>query len=46
MLESVRAKANADNMSLLRIFDVMCWMYSWESEREACSQAAPASASY
>ena len=31
-LESVRAKAGADHMSLLRVFDVMCWMFSWESE--------------
>jgi hypothetical protein len=30
-LESVRAAAGADHMSLLRVFDVMCWMFSWES---------------
>jgi hypothetical protein len=29
-LGSVRASAGADHMSLLRIFDVMCWMFSWE----------------
>jgi hypothetical protein len=43
MLESVRVKANAGDMSLLRIFDVMCWMYSWKSEREVCNRAASAS---
>jgi Family of unknown function (DUF6308) len=32
-LESVRKKAGADHMSLLRVFDVMCWMFSWECGR-------------
>jgi hypothetical protein len=31
-LESVRSKADAGDMSLLRVFDVMCWMFSWEGE--------------
>jgi hypothetical protein len=31
-LESVRTKAGAGHMSLLRVFDVMCWMFSWEGE--------------
>jgi hypothetical protein len=25
-------------MSLLRIFDVMCWMLSWEGEHGPCGQ--------
>jgi hypothetical protein len=29
-LESVRRGAGAEHMSLLRVFDVMCWMFSWE----------------
>jgi hypothetical protein len=37
-LESVRARAGADQMSLLRVFDVMCWMFSWPSEVRACDQ--------
>lgn len=32
-LESVRPRVGADHMSLLRVFDVMCWMYSWEDGR-------------
>lgn len=28
----------AGHMSLLRIFDVMCWMFSWEGETGPCSQ--------
>jgi len=36
-LESVRKKAGAGHMSLLRVFDVMCWMFSWDSEVRACS---------
>ena len=24
-------------MSLLRVFDVMCWMFSWEGEHGPCS---------
>lgn len=31
-LESVRDRAGAGHMSLLRVFDVMCWMFSWEGE--------------
>jgi Family of unknown function (DUF6308) len=31
-LEAVRSKAGAGHMSLLRVFDVMCWMFSWESD--------------
>lgn len=31
-LKSVRGGANAGHMSLLRVFDVMCWMFSWEDE--------------
>jgi hypothetical protein len=31
-LESVRIRANADHMSLLRVFDVMCWMFSWKGD--------------
>lgn len=30
-LESVRARARAGHLSLLRTFDIMCWMFSWES---------------
>jgi hypothetical protein len=29
-LESVRARAGASHLSLLRTFDIMCWMFSWE----------------
>jgi hypothetical protein len=35
-LESVRDRAAADHMSLLRVFDVMCWMFSWEGEHVGC----------
>jgi hypothetical protein len=31
-LESMRARADAGHMSLLRVFDVMCWMFSWEDD--------------
>jgi hypothetical protein len=40
-LESVREKAGAGHMSLLRVFDVMCWMFSWPSEALACELATP-----
>jgi hypothetical protein len=40
-LESVRRRAGADHMSLLRVFDVMCWMFSWEGEHGPCSQEMP-----
>lgn len=40
-LESVRRKAGAGHMSLLRVFDVMCWMFSWEGEHGPCSQKMP-----
>jgi hypothetical protein len=30
-LETVRARAGASHLSLLRVFDIMCWMFSWES---------------
>ncbi len=32
-LESVRSRAGAGHMSLLRVFDVMCWMFSGEGEQ-------------
>ena len=31
-LRSVRARADAGHLSLLRTFDVMCWMFSWEDQ--------------
>ena len=31
-LEAVRNRAGAGHMSPLRVFDVMCWMFSWEGE--------------
>jgi hypothetical protein len=40
-LESVREMANAGHMSVLRVFDVMCWMFSWEGEHGPCSQEMP-----
>ena len=40
-LKSVRNRAGAGNMSLLRVFDVMCWIFSWEGERGPCSQEMP-----
>ena len=40
-LESVRARADAGHMSLLRVLDVMCWMSSWPSEAHACTQEMP-----
>jgi hypothetical protein len=40
-LESVRKRAGAGDMSLLRVFDVMCWMFSWEGEHGPCSQEMP-----
>jgi hypothetical protein len=33
-LESVRDRAGASHMSLIRVFDVMCWMLSWECEHD------------
>lgn len=39
-LQSVRARAGANHMSLLRVFDVMCWMFRWEGVR-ACSPEMP-----
>jgi hypothetical protein len=41
LLQAVRARAGAGHMSLLRVFDVMCWMFSWEAEVRACSQEMP-----
>jgi hypothetical protein len=35
-LELVRAEAQASHMSLLRVFDVMCWMFSWEDKDGLC----------
>jgi Family of unknown function (DUF6308) len=40
-LEAVRNRAGASHMSLLRVFDVMCWMFSWEGEHGPCSQEMP-----
>ena len=40
-LEAVRNRAGAGHMSLLRVFDVMCWMFSWEGEHGPCSQEMP-----
>jgi hypothetical protein len=40
-LQSVRDRADAGHMSLLRVFDVMCWMFSWEGEHGSCSQEMP-----
>jgi hypothetical protein len=40
-LESVRARAGANHMSLLRVFDVMCWMFSWEGEHGPSGQEVP-----
>lgn len=40
-LQAVRSRAGADHMSLLRVFDVMCWMFSWPSEVSACDQEPP-----
>jgi len=40
-LESVRHRADAGHMSLLRVFDVMCWMFSWEGEHGPCTQEMP-----
>jgi hypothetical protein len=40
-LESVRDRAGADHMSLLRVFDVMCWMFSWGGEHGPCGQEMP-----
>ena len=28
-------------MPLLRVFDVMCWMFSWEGEHGPCGQEMP-----
>jgi len=40
-LEAVRDKAGAGHMSLLRVFDVMCWMFSWEGEHGPYAQEMP-----
>lgn len=40
-LQAVRSRAGANHMSLLRVFDVMCWMFSWPGEVSACSQEMP-----
>ncbi|MGO9779353.1 MAG: DUF6308 family protein [Streptosporangiaceae bacterium] len=40
-LESVRHRAGAGHMSLLRVFDVMCWMFSWEGEHAPRGQEMP-----
>lgn len=31
-LESVRARAGGGHLSLLRTFDIMCWMFSWAGQ--------------
>ena len=40
-LEAVRNRAGAGHMSQLRVFDVMCWMFSWDGEHGPCSQEMP-----
>lgn len=40
-LESVRIRADAGHMSLLRVFDVMCWMFSWEATTHSSSEEMP-----
>jgi hypothetical protein len=40
-LDAVRHRAGAGHMSLLRVFDVMCWMFSWEGEHGPCAQETP-----
>ena len=40
-LQAVRAGAGAGHMSLLRVFDVMCWMFSWEGDHGPCGQEMP-----
>ena len=40
-LQSVRDRAGAGHMSLLRVFDVMCWMFSWEGGHSPCTQELP-----
>jgi Family of unknown function (DUF6308) len=40
-LKAVREGAGAGHMSLLRVFDVMCWMFSWEGEHNPCAQEMP-----
>jgi hypothetical protein len=40
-LKSVRDKAGAGHMSLLRVFDVMCWMFSWEGDHGPCGREMP-----
>lgn len=37
-LKAVREGADAGHMSLIRVFDVMCWMFSWEGEHGPCAQ--------
>jgi len=41
VLQSVRGRAGAGHMSLLRVWDVMCWMFSWEGDHGPCSQEMP-----
>jgi hypothetical protein len=40
-LESVRNRAGANDMSLIRVFDVMCWMFSWEGDHDHSSKGLP-----
>jgi hypothetical protein len=40
-LTRVRDRAGAGHMSLLRVFDVMCWMFSWPGEVSACDDQKP-----
>lgn len=40
-LESVRSRAGAGDMSLIRVFDMMCWMFSWEREHDHPSKGLP-----
>ena len=44
-LESVRDRADAGHMSLLRVFDVMCWMFSWEGEHGPRDPSSPSTTS-
>jgi hypothetical protein len=40
-LQAVREGAGAGHMSLLRVFDVMCWMFSWEGDHGPISLEMP-----
>jgi hypothetical protein len=40
-LKSVGARAEAGHMSLLRVFDVMCWMFSRETKTAQAPQEMP-----